>query len=92
MGTWPVLLSEVANSWWGTKAALPILYAAGVPNGWTATQWQEFIVTAAHYGGGPILVTAVSLYPFGSPSYSANEAVDGNCGVRTFHVSREYYF
>jgi hypothetical protein len=60
MGTWPVILSEVANSWWGTKGALPIVYAAGVPTGWDAKQWQEFVVTAAHFGGAPVMVGAVS--------------------------------
>jgi hypothetical protein len=58
---WPVLLSEVANSWWGTKSTLPILHAAGVPSGWTATQWQELVVTVAHYGGSPLVVAAVSI-------------------------------
>ncbi len=37
VAVWPVILSEVANSWWGTKSTLPILYAAGVPGEWTAT-------------------------------------------------------
>jgi hypothetical protein len=60
MAVWPVILSEVANSWWGTKDALPILYASGVPTGWNAQQWQEFVVTAAHYGGGPVFVFSVS--------------------------------
>jgi hypothetical protein len=59
--TWPVILSEVANSWWGTKDALVLLHAAGTPTGWTAKQWQESVVTAAHYGGAPFMLIGVSV-------------------------------
>ncbi|KAF4634132.1 hypothetical protein G7Y89_g3985 [Cudoniella acicularis] len=55
VAVWLVLLSKVANSW-GTKATLPILYAAGVPSDWAATQWQEFVVLVAHYRGSPVVV------------------------------------
>jgi hypothetical protein len=58
---WLILLSKVANSWWGTKATLPILYAAGVPSDWAATHWQEFEVLVAHYGGSPAVVAPVSV-------------------------------
>lgn len=57
---WPVILTEVANSWWGTKGAMPILHAAGVPSTWNAKQWQELVVTVAHFGGAPLMVAGVS--------------------------------
>ncbi|KAJ3047957.1 hypothetical protein HK097_011019 [Rhizophlyctis rosea] len=61
---WPILLSEVANAWWGTKATLPLLYAAGVPSHWTAEEWQELVLAVTHYGGSPFIVLAMGILLF----------------------------
>src|SRR5262245_42188620 len=52
--TWPVMLSEMANAWWGTKNTLPIAaQQAGAAGG---AAWQEGIVTAAHAVGAIVLI------------------------------------
>ena len=54
--TWAMVLSEVANAWWGTNQILPI---AGSQAGATGGEpWQELIVKLTHVvaalaGGGP---------------------------------------
>jgi hydroxylaminobenzene mutase len=53
--TWLVMLSEMANGWWGTAKTLPIAAAqAGATGG---TPWQESLVAAAHVGGALVLIT-----------------------------------
>lgn len=43
---WPMILSQIANAWWGTTRALPIAGAqAGVTGG---APWQEALVYGAH--------------------------------------------
>ena len=52
--TWPVMLTEMANAWWGTRNMLPIAaQQAGAPG---AAGWQEAIVTAAHVIGAAVLL------------------------------------
>ena len=57
--TWPMLLSEVANAWWGTTELLPIAAAQAGAKGGTA--WQELIVKLAHIASGLGLVVAWAL-------------------------------
>jgi (hydroxyamino)benzene mutase len=51
---WPVVLTEMANAWWGTRQMLPI--AAGQAGATGAAGWQEGIVTIAHMLGAVVLV------------------------------------
>jgi hydroxylaminobenzene mutase len=52
--TWPVVLSEMANAWWGTRETLPIAARqAGATGG---AQWQEQIVAAAHFVGALVML------------------------------------
>jgi hydroxylaminobenzene mutase len=44
--TWLIVLSEVANSWWGTSQLLPI--AAKQAGATGAAPWQELIVKLCH--------------------------------------------
>jgi hydroxylaminobenzene mutase len=52
--TWLVMLSEMANGWWGTTKMLPIVAAQAGATG--AAVWQEGIVTAAHLLGAIVLI------------------------------------
>ena len=52
--TWLVMLSEMANGWWGTTKILPIAAAQAGASG--AAEWQEGIVTAAHLIGAVVLI------------------------------------
>ncbi|KAJ3042397.1 hypothetical protein HDV00_007353 [Rhizophlyctis rosea] len=61
IAVWPVILSEVANSWWGTKNALPMLYAAGVKEEWSAKEWQELVLVVTHFGGAPFMVGGMGI-------------------------------
>lgn len=54
--TWPMALSEVANSWWGTQKMLPI--AAGQAGAAGGTPWQELVVTLTHAVAGLGLIVA----------------------------------
>jgi hydroxylaminobenzene mutase len=61
--TWAMALSEVANSWWGTRSILPIAAhqaaaAGGLP-------WQEDSVTLTHVGAGLCLILAWALLILG---------------------------
>ena len=57
--SWPMLLSAVANAWWGTTQMLPITAAqAGAKGG---ASWQELIVTLTHIVAGLGLVVAWAL-------------------------------
>lgn len=52
--TWLVMLSEMANGWWGTVKTLPIAAAqAGATGG---TPWQERLVTSTHVIGAMVLI------------------------------------
>jgi hydroxylaminobenzene mutase len=54
--TWAMALSEVANSWWGTRSILPIAaHQAGAIGG---LPWQEDAVTSIHIGAGLCLIVA----------------------------------
>ncbi|MFM9066204.1 MAG: hypothetical protein ACKOUR_02555, partial [Planctomycetota bacterium] len=50
--TWPVMLTEMANGWWGARKTLPI--AAGQAGAAGAEPWQETIVTLAHLIGAVV--------------------------------------
>ena len=52
--TWPVMLTEMANGWWGARKTLPI--AAGQAGAAGAEPWQETIVTLAHLIGAVVLI------------------------------------
>ena len=52
--TWLVMLSEMANAWWGTRNMLPI--AAGQAGAVGAEAWQETAVTVAHLIGALVLI------------------------------------
>jgi len=57
--TWLMLLSEVANAWWGTTQILPIAASqAGAKGG---TPWQEVIVKASHVLAAIGLIAALAL-------------------------------
>lgn len=61
--TWTMALSEVANSWWGTRQVLPIAAAqAGATGG---LPWQELVVTLTHLAAGVGLIMAWSLLIIG---------------------------
>lgn len=61
--TWAMALSEVANSWWGTREMLPI--AAGEAGATGGASWPELIVTLTHLGAGFGLIAAWSLLVVG---------------------------
>ena len=52
--TWPVMLTEMVNGWWGAQKTLPI--AAGQAGATGAEPWQETIVTVAHLIGAIVLI------------------------------------
>ena len=52
--TWPVMLTEIANAWWGTRNMLPI--AAEQAGALGSAAWQEGLVTAAHLIGAAVLI------------------------------------
>ena len=71
--TWLMALSEVANSWWGTKEMLPLAASqAGATGG---ASWQELVVTLAHLGAGLGLIAAWALLVIG---FLRGEARDPN--------------
>ncbi|MFO0450163.1 MAG: hypothetical protein ACK52I_16135 [Pseudomonadota bacterium] len=52
--TWPVMLTEMANGWWGASKTLPI---AARQAGATGSQpWQENIIAVTHLIGGIVLI------------------------------------
>lgn len=54
--TWPMVLSEVANAWWGTNEMLTIAAAqAGATGG---QPWQELTIKLTHMIGGLVLIIA----------------------------------
>jgi (hydroxyamino)benzene mutase len=61
--TWAMLLSEVANAWWGTTRMLPIAAAqAGATGG---RPWQETVVQMTHVAAGLSLFVAWTLLIIG---------------------------
>jgi hydroxylaminobenzene mutase len=61
--TWAMILSQVANAWWGTNEMLPI---AAEQAGATGGQpWQELVVKLAHIAAGLGLLVAWSLLVVG---------------------------
>ena len=52
--TWPVMLTEMANAWWGTRGMLPI--AAEQAGATGSGPWQEGIVKVAHLIGAVVLL------------------------------------
>jgi hydroxylaminobenzene mutase len=52
--TWPVMLTEMVNAWWGARNMLPI--AAGQAGAVGAQSWQETSVTVAHLLGALVLL------------------------------------
>ena len=52
--TWPVMLSEMANAWWGARKMLPI--AANQAGATGAEAWQESLVTVTHLIGAVVLI------------------------------------
>ncbi len=57
--TWPMVLSEVANAWWGTTKMLPI--AAGQAGATGGQPWQETVVQLTHAVAGLSLIVAWTL-------------------------------
>jgi hypothetical protein len=56
---WPMLLSQVANAWWGTTQVLPIAgQQAGASGG---AQWQELTMKLTHIAAAIALVIAWAL-------------------------------
>lgn len=54
--TWPMVLSEAANAWWGTTQLLPIAASeAGATGG---KPWQELVVKLTHIVAGLSLIVA----------------------------------
>jgi hypothetical protein len=57
---WPVLLSEVANAWWGTRGVLSLAAEnANVPADY-AKPWQSWTVDFTHMALSPMLWASVS--------------------------------
>jgi (hydroxyamino)benzene mutase len=52
--TWPVMLTEMVNAWWGARNMLPI--AAGQAGAVGAQPWQETSLTVAHLIGALVLI------------------------------------
>lgn len=52
--TWPVMLTEMANAFWGTHDMLPIAAAQAQAPG--AAPWQEAAVTLTHIFGALVLI------------------------------------
>jgi len=69
--TWAMILSEVANSWWGTIQILPI--AANQAGATGGTPLQELIVKLAHIIAGVVLIVAWTLLIIGFVRTPASE-------------------
>lgn len=61
--TWVMILSQVANAWWGTNQMLPI--AAEQAGATGAEPWQELVVKLAHIAAGIGLLVAWTLLVVG---------------------------
>jgi hypothetical protein len=60
--SWPLLIAEVFNGWWGTRQTLPTAANAANVVG-EALWWQEFIMIATHYVSALPQVAVVSIDP-----------------------------
>jgi hypothetical protein len=60
--SWPLLISEVFNAWWGTRLTLSNAANAANVRG-KALWWQELIMIATHYGSALPQVAVVSVGP-----------------------------
>lgn len=61
--TWLMVLSEVANAWWGTVQMLPIAaHEAGATGG---TPWQELVIKLTHITAALALIAAWALILIG---------------------------
>jgi hydroxylaminobenzene mutase len=67
--TWLMVLSEVANSWWGTNEMLPI--AAKQAGATGAAPWQELIVKLCHIPAAVGLILSFVLLIIGFLQYRA---------------------
>ena len=56
---WPMALSEVANSWWGTTQILTI--AANQAGATGGVAWQELVMKCTHIGAAVALLIAWAL-------------------------------
>jgi len=75
--TWPMALSEAANSWWGTSQMLPIAASqAGAVGG---LDWQELVVKLTHIAAGIGLAIAWGLLVMG---FLKKPAADGAAKVQ----------
>jgi hypothetical protein len=73
--TWPVVLTEMANAWWGTRQMLPI--AAGQAGATGGAVWQERLVTVAHAIGALVLLaywSVILLGLFQNPAQEEKQA------------------
>jgi len=57
--TWAMVLSELANSWWGTTQTMPIAARQADVTG--AEPWQELLVRVTHIGAGLALIIVWAL-------------------------------
>ena len=57
--TWAMLLTEIANAWWGTTKTLPI--AAGQAGATGGAPWQETVVELGHVAAAIGLIVAWTL-------------------------------
>ncbi|MDB5289881.1 MAG: hypothetical protein JWL69_1122 [Phycisphaerales bacterium] len=60
---WPMVLSQVANAWWGTNQMLPI--AAKQAGATGAAPWQELVVKFCHLPAGLGLILSLILLIIG---------------------------
>jgi hypothetical protein len=70
--TWTMAMSEVANSWWGTKQTLPIAASQAVATG--GESWQELVVTLTHIAAGLGLILAWTLLVIGFLAHGSGTA------------------
>jgi hydroxylaminobenzene mutase len=61
--TWTMAISELANSWWGTKQMLSIAASQAGVSG--AEPWQELVVKLTHVSAGLGLIGAWTLFVVG---------------------------
>jgi (hydroxyamino)benzene mutase len=57
--TWFMVLSEVANAWWGTNQMLPIAASQAKATG--GAPWQEMVVQLCHIPAAIGLIAAVAM-------------------------------
>ena len=77
--TWLMVLSEVANSWWGTNQLLPI--AAKQAGATGAGPWQELIVKLCHIPAALGLILSFVLLIIAFVKYQPEES-ENESGAR----------